>query len=120
MNAIELSHYVAFIRIKKGVIIILSYNVLEDKYKQLQKNNTKNKYTIIKQDKKITDLQDEIKLLKQLLNKRNKKLKEKNLIIGWLSDSDKTTQINNLKQEINTLNKQIEEKNLIIGWLLDR
>lgn len=102
------------------MIIILSYNVLEDKYKQLQKNNIKNKYTINKQDEKITNLQDEIKLLKQLLNRRNKKLKEKNLIIGWLSDSDKNGEINNLKKEINDLYKQLEEKNLIIGWLLDR
>lgn len=71
-------------------------------------------------DNQILTLEEEIKLLKQLLNRRNKKIKEKNLIIGWLSDSDKQQEINKLNEQIDTLNKQLKEKDLIIGWLRDK
>lgn len=71
-------------------------------------------------DNQILTLEEEIKLLKQILNRRNKKINENNLIIGWLNDPDKKQEIIKLKEQINTMYKQIEEKNLIIGWLIGK
>lgn len=71
-------------------------------------------------DNQILTLEEEIKQLKQILNRRNKKIKEKNLIIGWLNDPDKQQETIKLKEQINTMHKQLEEKNLIIGWLTEK
>ena len=65
-------------------------------------------------------MQEEIKTLKKLLNKKTRKINEKNLIIGWLNDPEKQQEIIKLKEQINKMYKQLEEKDLIIGWLLDR
>lgn len=102
------------------MIFILSYEILQENHKKIMKEYNKTKKRLLYKENKITDLEEEIKLLKQLLNRRNKKIKEKNLIIGWLCDSDKQQEINKLNEQIDTMNKQLKEKDLIIGWLRDK
>ena len=81
------------------MIFILSYETLQNKYKHIQKENNENKRKITTLDNKILDLEEEIKLLKQILNRRNKKINEKNLIIGWLNDPDKQQETIKLKEQ---------------------
>lgn len=99
------------------MIFLLSYDILQDKHKKLQKKNEKNKRKLKAEEGKKALLEEEIKILKHTINRRNKKIKEKNLIIGWLLDSDERKKIADLEKKINTMSKQIEEKDLIIGWL---
>ena len=96
---------------------MLSYDVLQDKHKKLSKENEKNKRKLKAEREKKSLLEEEIKILKHTINRRNKKIKEKNLIIGWLLDSDERKKIADLEKKINTMSKQLEEKDLIIGWL---
>ena len=48
------------------MIFILSYETLQNKYKHIQKENNENKRKITTLDNKILDLEEEIKLLKQM------------------------------------------------------
>ena len=62
------------------------YEVLLNKYKNLQKIDRTKINLINKQNREIEKLEQEIIVLKREIKRRNKKIREKNLIIGWLLD----------------------------------
>ncbi len=62
------------------------YEVLLKKYKNLQKIDRTKNNLINKQKREIERLEQETIILKREIKRRNKKIREKNLIIGWLLD----------------------------------
>lgn len=65
---------------------MFNYDVLLSKYRDLQKRNRTKNNLINKQKREIERLEQEIIILKREIKRRNKKIREKNLIIGWLLD----------------------------------
>lgn len=65
---------------------MFNYDVLLNKYRDLQKRNRTKNNIINKQKREIERLEQEIIILKREIKRRNKKIREKNLIIGWLLD----------------------------------
>ena len=62
------------------------YDTLLKKYKNLQTIDRTKNNKINKQKREIERLEQEIIILKREIKRRNKKIREKNLIIGWLLD----------------------------------
>ena len=65
---------------------MFNYDVLLNKYRNLQKRNRTKSNLINKQKREIERLEQETIILKREIKRRNKKIREKNLIIGWLLD----------------------------------
>lgn len=65
---------------------MFNYDVLLSKYRDLQKRNRTKNNIINKQKREIERLEQKIIILKREIKRRNKKIREKNLIIGWLLD----------------------------------
>lgn len=65
---------------------MFNYDVLLNKYRDLQKRNRTKINLIYKQKREIERLEQETIILKREIKRRNKKIREKNLIIGWLLD----------------------------------
>ena len=65
---------------------MFNYEVLLNKYIDLKKRNRTKNNIINKQKREIERLEQETIILKREIKRRNKKIREKNLIIGWLLD----------------------------------
>ena len=65
---------------------MFNYDVLLNKYKNKKKRNRTKINLIYKQKREIERLEQETIILKREIKRRNKKIREKNLIIGWLLD----------------------------------
>lgn len=65
---------------------MLSYEILKKRYTLLQEKYKEKDKVVIKKDDEKRKLEKKIKLLYREIGIRDKTIKEKDLIIGWLID----------------------------------